>query len=158
MHRKLAILLFVLPLLTTSCLIGQLKYDRQVQAHMETLLTAPDETILNIIEEWNANPDLTEGQKVNLEYLQENVVKLEYDNKKGECTMYYVEGLDQLAQQKLVGQVMVIYGSLYWEIPEQKRAAVKLRCYLDDTEVFVMSWQRGADAPRFDDMRQQGYI
>lgn len=158
MHRKLAILFFLFPLVCTSCIVGQLKYDRQVQKHMETLLTNPDENILSIIEEWNATPDLKDGMRVDLEYIQENVLRLEFDNKKGESTAYYMPGLDFNSQRKLLGQVMVIFGGLYWQIPEQKRATITLKCMLEDTETLVYIWIKDAAAPVIDNDRLQDFM
>jgi len=147
MHRKLAILFFLFPLVCTSCIVGQLKYDRKVQSHMETLLTNPDENILSIIEEWNATPDLKKGLIVDLELVQEYVFKLEFNNKRGECTAHYKPGLDYESERKLMGHVMVVFGGLYWQIPEQKRETIFLKCMREDIETLVFSWTRNDPQP-----------
>ncbi len=158
MPKKLIILLILLAVFSMSCLVGQLKYERQVQAEMETLLTNPSENILAIIEEWNAQPDLTKGRTVDLENIQEYVLRFEYDNKKGLTRMWYAEGLDFESQRILCGQVMVILGSLYWQIPEQKRDVITLSCYLDDIENLVFIWKRGGEAPEIDSDRMQNFM
>lgn len=158
MPKKLIVLLILLAVLSISCLAVQLKYDRRVQAEMETLLSNPSENILGIIEEWNAQPDLTKGRMVDLENIQENVLRFEFENKKGLTRMWYAEGLDFDSQRILCGQVMVILGSLYWQIPESRRDVIKLSCNLDDIENLVFIWKKGNDEPEIDSDRMQNFM
>ncbi len=157
--RILAVFLIViLSFLVTSCGAFQLKWDRQVMEHMQTLLTNPDETVLKIVEEWNAQPDMKKGRMVDLDLIRDNVVKLEFDNKKGLCRAYYKPGLDYEKQRVVVGQCMVIFGSLYWLLPDQKRDTVRLIGVLEDTETLEFSWQKGKPSPEIDNDRLQNFI
>jgi hypothetical protein len=158
MLRKSAIVLIALALLGISCGALQLKWDRDVQNHMETILTNPDEVVLEMAEEWNSQEGLQESLKVDLEFVQENIIKMEFDNKKGHCLVYYKEGMDFKAQKQVVGQCMVIFGKLYWRLPDQKRETVYLKAYLDDTETLVFSWTKGVDQPVIDSDRLQSFI
>jgi hypothetical protein len=85
MHRIIAVILASLALFAISCGAFQLKWDREVQEHMQTLLTNPDEVVMKIIEEWNSRPNLQKGVMVDLEFIQENILRMEFDNKKGYC-------------------------------------------------------------------------
>lgn len=158
MPKKLIALLILLAVFSMSCLAAQLKFDRRVQAEMETLLTNPSENILGIIEEWNAQPNLSKGRMVDLENVQENVLRFEFINKRGLTKMWYAEGLDFDSQRILCGQVMVILGSLYWQIPEQKRDVITLSCNLDEIENLVYIWKRGDDSPVINSDRMQDFM
>jgi hypothetical protein len=158
MTKKITILLIVFCVCVVSCGALQLKWDKKVQKHMETLLTNPDEVVMNIIEEWNAQDNLKPGQSVDLELVQENITSMEFDNKKGHCRVYLKHGLDFDTQRKVVGQAMVVFGSLYWMFPEQKRSTVYLFGNIDETENFVFSWKRGEEQPVIDRDRTMSYV
>ena len=158
MHRKLLLLVILPSLILVSCGAFQLKWDRMVQEHMDTLLTNPDAEVMKIIEDWNKRDDLGKGQAVDLDFIQENIIRLEFDHKKGHCRIFLQEGLDFATQQKVVGQAMVVFGQLYWSDPEQKREVIKLFGNIDDVENFVMSWSRGNDKPVFDKDRTLSFV
>ena len=145
-------------ILIVSCGALQLKWDRKVQEHMETLLTNPDAEVMSVIEEWNSQPNLRDALKVNLEFIQENVTDIEYDNRKGHCRVYLKYGLDFATQRKVVGQAMVVFGALYWLYPEQKRETIYLFGNIDDVENFVFSWRRGNETPFIDKDRTGDYV
>ena len=160
MLKKLFIIfiLVIISMSAVSCGAFQLKHDRQVQGHMETLLTAPDETVKSIIETWNAQKNLTPGTNVDLELIQKDITKLEFDNKKGHCRAFLKEGLDFETQRKAVGMTMVVFGSLYWQIPEQKRETIYVFGNIDEEEYYIFSWKRGDPQPLMDKDRSGNYV
>ena len=159
MQKRIFIIgfLIVLCLSSVSCGAFQLKWDREVQKHMETLLTTPDAEVMSVIEEWNKQSGLKPGMIVNLDFLKPNLLKMEFDNRKGQCRVYIKTGLDFDTQRKVVGQAMVVYGSLYWKLPEQKRESVYLLGNIEEEEDYVMSWKRGDAQPVFDKDRTGNY-
>jgi len=158
MPKTIIILLIVFCICPISCGAFQLKWDRQVQEHMETLITTPDQEVMTIIDEWNKQPNLKAGMAVNLDFVKGNVLSMEFDNKKGQCRIFLKPGLDFDTQRKVTGQAMVIFGSLYWKLPEQKREMVFLFANIEETENFVMSWKKGDPQPVFDKDRVMSFI
>ena len=158
MRNRIAIFIIVLCLCSISCGAFQLKWDKQVQQHMESLLTTPDQEVTSIIDEWNKQSTLKAGMAVNLDLVKGNIVKMEFDNKKAQCRIYLKPGLDFDTQRKVTGQAMVIFGSLYWRLPEQKREMAYMFANIEETENFVMSWKKGDPQPVFDKDRVMSFI
>ena len=160
MLKKLTILcmFLLICLMASSCGALQLKWDRIIQEHMATLLTTPDETVSQIIEDWNGQENLKPGESVDLELIQKNITNIEYDNRKGICRVYLKEGLDIDTQRKTVGMTMVVFGQLYWLYPEQKREVVYVYGNIDEDELYVFSWSKGKAKPEMDKDRSMNFV
>jgi hypothetical protein len=134
LYRTAIIVLGIVLVFLAGCRTGEYRIDREVYAAMPGLLAADTE--------------LADGLFKN----EDGSIKVEFE--KGEMFLYLALGLDEDTRMQTASDAFVIFHDQYVNNPDNRRKdgtfirkVIRLRGFVEDTELYVIEWDLSEDNP-----------
>lgn len=145
MNRIILLLAAILILLIPGCRTGEYQFDLEIYEQMPALLEADEDLARKIFR----NEDGT----------------LLVTFEKGEMYLNIAYGLDPGSRQSVTSNAFQIFHDQYINHPDARkqdgsfrRESIRVRGFVDDTELYVIRWDLGDEAPDLENVRDASYI